>query len=116
MKRLFLFILPLFFLFPSIASAERQKTSLIAKSTAAGSASYFFEKDSMVIADGDLGTDEITVTYLGLNDSDETDAYDQDGIALVISQTKPAVRITADVHVKFTKPITTNAVGLYRID
>lgn len=88
------------------------KTSLIAKSTVAGTASYFFSKGTVINADGDLDSDEITFEKVGFNDADLTDAY-WNGEALVLSQTQPDFAIPYDMHLKITKGVTTNAVGVF---
>lgn len=92
-----------------------RKVSLIEKGTAAGTASYFFPAGSVVNADGDLGSDEITFEKIGMNDADLTDAY-FDGSALVLSATQPDFAIPYSMHLKITKPVTTNPVGVYGIE
>jgi len=65
--------------------------------------------------DGDLGSDVITMTLIGINGSDETDLYDADGNIATLSQTKPLCAFDKPARVKFDMPVTTNNVGLMKV-
>lgn len=62
--------------------------------------------------DGDLGTEEITIKYTGIDKTDLTDAYDADQLPLVLSQKVPSIPIFGSVRIHISKPVTTNDVGL----
>ena len=62
--------------------------------------------------DGDLGSEEITISYSDFAGTGLTDAYDSDGNLLVLSQTKPHIAFYAPAKIQIDKPVTTNDVGL----
>jgi len=62
--------------------------------------------------DGDLGTDVITIKYTGIDKTDLTDAYDADGLILVLSQKIPSLPVYGSATLHISKPVTTNDVGL----
>jgi len=67
--------------------------------------------------DGDLDTDVIIITGIGINGTDETDLYIADGSAvLTLTQTRPWYTFYAPARLKIFKPSgTTNNVGLMKI-
>ena len=91
------------------------KLQLIAKAAGAGSKSLVLPKGTSIFVDGTLTTETITVEYVGLDDSTTTPAYDEYGQALVLSVSRTDLVLSATAHVKFTKGVTTNAVGVYAI-
>ena len=62
--------------------------------------------------DGDLGTDVITITLLGINGTDETDLYDDEGNIATLSNVHPVCSFDKPLRVRISKPVTTNDVGL----
>lgn len=93
---------------------------LIAKDTAAGSKSAYFINASAtrpitLQVDGDLSSDEITIKGAGIDPTNETTLYDQDGVALVLSATKPVYTFYAPLRVNIAKGITSNAVGVMEL-
>jgi hypothetical protein len=94
--------------------------NLISKKTAAlsdGEGTYYFSKEDVdnfptIIAFGDLGSDTIPIMYLGSDGTTLTQAYDDDGVALILSETKPAIPIKTSMQIKAVKGVTTNAVGV----
>ena len=64
-----------------------------------------------LIVSGDLDAETIPITFIG-SDGTETDAYDRDEAAMVLSATKPAIPIFSAMKLRIAKPITTNAVGV----
>ena len=63
--------------------------------------------------DGDLATDEITISYSGLVDAELTDAYDEDGDLLKLTQTNPQIVFYANAKIQIDKPAgTANDIGL----
>jgi len=88
------------------------KDVLIIKGTAAGTAQQMFNAGCSIVADGDLSSDEVTFEIVGPLGA-LTDAYDADGDALVLTGTKPMISLFSPVELKITKPVTSNAVGIY---
>lgn len=66
--------------------------------------------------DGALGTDEIAITGIGINGTDETTLCDASGDALVLSATIPRISFYEPIRVLLTKSVTTNDVGLMGIE
>ena len=67
--------------------------------------------------DGALGTDEITITGLGIDGTTETDLYDNAATPaiLVLSASIPRITLDYPARLKLTMPVTTNDVGLMEI-
>lgn len=88
------------------------KDILIAQGTAAGTHQQAFPANCSIVADGDLSTDEVTFEIVGPSGG-LTTAYDADGVALILTGTKPNISLFAPIELKITKPLTTNEVGIY---
>ncbi len=64
-------------------------------------------------ADGDLGTDVITVKHAPITKGDTpTDAYDVFGAILTVSKLNPSVAVYSSAILYISKPVTDNDVGL----
>lgn len=64
--------------------------------------------------DGALGSDVITITLLGIDDTTETDAYDgaSTPAILTLKANQPVHTFYGPMRILITKPTTTNDVGL----
>ncbi len=89
------------------------KDVLIAKKKEADEVTRVFYPKSTICVDGDLGDDEVTFKLVGINDEDETEAFDSAGNALVLSAARTTVCVASPVHLKVSKTVTSNPVGIY---
>ncbi len=92
-----------------------EKKLFIAKKTAAETKGELMPKGTGIYVDGDLSSDVIPISLVGINDSDAILAYNEAGSAIQLTATKTSIALDSPAHVLLTKPTTTNAVGVYLV-
>ena len=93
----------------------KRPVEILEKTIAATTVEYNVDvpegKKVILIASGDLGTDNIPIKYVG-SDGSYTQAYNEDEEVLQFTQTRPNIPFDFSCTIAFVKGVTTNAVGI----